>query len=182
MIWKIPWKFGEDLTWFGWESLSWELGGHWGFLIGDFEDGIIFDIIDHVSRWLGRYPESLIKIGYDLAEKKFVPRSGWGWCWGVGVGFFSNFKDRFKLIKKPNPNPTRPVDKLFLNQIMSYLYQTSRISSWSSINMIYGVKNDIILQVSNQEPSISFKHPTLASSNKSCWMFTKLSGYLPIHL
>ena len=36
------------------------------------EDGVTFDIIDHVDRWSGRYPESLIKILYDLAEKAKV--------------------------------------------------------------------------------------------------------------
>ena len=57
------------------------------------EDGVIFEIIDHVGRWLGRYPESLMKIGHDLVEKKFVPGSGSGWGW-----VFSMFKDRFKPI------------------------------------------------------------------------------------
>ena len=33
------------------------------------EDRVIFDIIDHVDRWLGIYPESFMKIGHDLAEK-----------------------------------------------------------------------------------------------------------------
>ena len=57
-------------------------GWHWGFLIGDLKDGLIFDIIDHVRRWFGRYPGSLMNIWHDLAEKKFVP----GWGLGVGVG------------------------------------------------------------------------------------------------
>ena len=50
MILKISWKFGENPTWFGWESISWGLGGHWGFLIEDLEAGIIFDIMDHLDR------------------------------------------------------------------------------------------------------------------------------------
>ena len=43
----------------------------------------------------------------------------------------------------------------FLSQIMSDLNQTFRISSQSSINMIHDDKDDPILQVSNQEPSMS---------------------------
>ena len=58
-------------------------------MTGDLNDKVIFDIIDHVGRWSGRYPESLIKIGHDLADKKFVPGLGLGlgvggWGWGVG--------------------------------------------------------------------------------------------------
>ena len=56
-------------------------------------------MVDHVSRCLGRYPESLMKIGHDLAEKKFVPGLGLG----SGRGWvFSKFKDRFKPIKSHN--------------------------------------------------------------------------------
>ena len=44
----------------------------------------MFDIIDHVDRWLGRYPESLMNIRHDLAEKKLFPGGGGV---GVGVGF-----------------------------------------------------------------------------------------------
>ena len=61
------------------------------------EEGVTFNIIYHVGRWLGRYPESFMKIKHDLAEKKIFPR--WGWGWG-GVGVFCKFKDRFKPIKK----------------------------------------------------------------------------------
>ena len=43
------------------------------------ENGVTFDIIDHVDRRLGRYPESLMKIQHDLAEKKLFPGRGWGW-------------------------------------------------------------------------------------------------------
>ncbi len=39
---------------------------------GDLEDGVTFDIIDHVDRWLGRYLESLVKICHDLADKALV--------------------------------------------------------------------------------------------------------------
>ena len=100
----------------------WDLGGCWGFLTGDLEDGVIFDIIndvsrclgrypkslkiqhnsdlafyilDHVNRWMGKYPESLLKFWHDLAEKKLVPGWGLGWGW-----VFSNFEDWLKLIKK----------------------------------------------------------------------------------
>ncbi len=67
------------------------------FLIGDLEDGVTFDIIYHVDRWLGRYPESLMKIRHDLAQKKLFSGGGLGWGGGWG-GFFSKFKDRFKPI------------------------------------------------------------------------------------
>ena len=40
---------------------------------------VLFDIKDYVGRVLGGYPESLMKIGHDLAEKKFVPGVGSGW-------------------------------------------------------------------------------------------------------
>ena len=62
------------------------------FLTGDLKDGIIFDIINHVGRWYGRYPESFMKIQHDMAEENVVP-SGVGWV-------FSKIKDRFKQIKK----------------------------------------------------------------------------------
>ncbi len=45
--------------------------------------------------------------------------------------------------------------------IISDLHQTFRISSQSSINMICDVKDDPILQVSNQEPSMSSKAPNI---------------------
>ncbi len=48
----------------------------------------------------------------------------------------------------------------FRSQNMSDLSQTFRISSHSSIYMIYDVKDDHILQVSNQEPLMSSKPPT----------------------
>ena len=43
-----------------------------------------------------------MKIGHDLAEKKFVPGSGVGVGLGVGVGVFSKFKERFKPFKIGN--------------------------------------------------------------------------------
>ena len=55
-------KIQHDLA--DWLHLG--LGGCKGFLTGDLEDGVIFDILNHVSRLLGRYPESLVKIRYDL--------------------------------------------------------------------------------------------------------------------
>ena len=45
MIRKISLKCDEDPTWFK-SGLNLRLGGHWGFLTGDLEDGVIFDIID----------------------------------------------------------------------------------------------------------------------------------------
>ena len=50
----------------------------------DLADGVIIDILDHVGRLLGRYTEYLMKIQYDMAEKK-ISLVGVGWCWG-GVG------------------------------------------------------------------------------------------------
>ncbi len=41
--------------------------------VPDFNEGVIFDIIDDVVRLLGRYPEILMKIQHDLAEKKLFP-------------------------------------------------------------------------------------------------------------
>ena len=73
MIRKIFWKFDEDPTWFR-SDQNLGLGGHWEFLTGDLEDGVIFDIINHVSRSLGRYPESLMKIRQDLDM-------AWIWTW-----------------------------------------------------------------------------------------------------
>jgi len=65
---------------------------------------------------------------------------------------------------------------------MSDLDQTFRISSISSNNMIYNVKDDPILQVSSQEPSTSSKSPNYPFSVKSCLILIKLSGYLSCHL
>ena len=57
---------------------------------------VLFDIKDCVGQVLGGYPESLMKIGHDLAEKKFVPGSGSG-SGRVGSGrgwvVFSMFKE-----------------------------------------------------------------------------------------
>ena len=44
---------------------------------------VIFDIIDNVGRFLEIYPECLMKIGHDYAEKKLGPGSGW---FRVGFG------------------------------------------------------------------------------------------------
>ena len=57
-------KINHDLA--DWLHLG--LGGHLGFLTGDFEDGVIFDIIDNVGGCSGRYPESLIKFCHDFAD------------------------------------------------------------------------------------------------------------------
>ena len=45
--------------------------------------------------------------------------------------------------------------------------------------MIYDVKDDPILQVSKQEPSISSKPKTKALSAKLCPILITLSGYAP---
>ncbi len=55
------------------------------------EDGVTLDTIDHADGWLGRYPESLMKIRHDLAEKKLFPGGVGVWV-GVGVGFFVSLR------------------------------------------------------------------------------------------
>ncbi len=59
-------------------------------------------------------------------------------------------------------NPQRPPSPIicFISQIMSNLHQTSRISAYSSTNMIHDVKDDPILHVFSQKPSTSSKAPT----------------------
>ena len=57
---------------------------------------VIFDTIDHIGRGLETYPESLMKIQNDFAEKKLFP-GGVGVRWG---GVFCKFKERFKPFKK----------------------------------------------------------------------------------
>ena len=78
------------------------------------------------------------------------------------MGIIDQLKPILKLRENPTqPNPTNPTgDKLILSQITSDLHQTFRIFSQPYTNMIYDVKDDPILQVSNQEPSMSFKSPT----------------------
>ena len=80
---QIFWKFDQDQTWFSREKISWGLGGCLWFLIGDLKDGVIFDIIDHIDSWYGRYPEIFIKIWHDLAVKEKV---GLGGCWWFLTG------------------------------------------------------------------------------------------------
>ena len=42
-------------------------------MVEELEDGVTFDITDHVGRWVGRYPVGLMKIRHDLTEKKLFP-------------------------------------------------------------------------------------------------------------
>ena len=72
-ILKVWWR--SDMVWLRKERVG--LGGCWWFLTGDLEDGGPLYIIDHVGRWYGRYPESLMKIRHDMAEKKLVPGGRW---------------------------------------------------------------------------------------------------------
>ena len=65
---------GEDETWRMLMIPDWRLEGWGGHL----------HIIDHVGRWYGRYPEGLMKIQHDMAEKKLFPGGGWSGGW---VGF-----------------------------------------------------------------------------------------------
>jgi hypothetical protein len=45
------------------------LGGCWSFLTDDLKDCVKLKIKDDVGDCQGTYPESLIKIRHDLAEK-----------------------------------------------------------------------------------------------------------------
>ena len=45
------------------------LGGCWLFLTGDLKDCVKLNIEDDVGDCQGTYPESLINIRHDLAEK-----------------------------------------------------------------------------------------------------------------
>ena len=45
--------------------ISLKLVGYWWFLVGDLEDGILFDIVDHVDICFGRYPVIFVKIRHD---------------------------------------------------------------------------------------------------------------------
>ena len=40
------------------------------FLTGNLENGVIFDIIDHVGKCSRRYPESFVKFKYLLSQSK----------------------------------------------------------------------------------------------------------------
>ena len=42
------------------------LRGCWWFLTGDLKDGVFFDTINYVGRWLGRNPEILMKLSVGL--------------------------------------------------------------------------------------------------------------------
>ena len=44
------------------------LGGRWWFLTGYLEDGVILDMLDHLERPPGTYPESFLKIWLNLAK------------------------------------------------------------------------------------------------------------------
>ena len=57
----------SDIIWLLKEKVG--LGGYWWFLTGDLEDGVIFEIMNHVVKLYWRYSERLIRIGHDLAEK-----------------------------------------------------------------------------------------------------------------
>ena len=64
----------------------------------------------------------------------------------------------------------------FLIQIMSDLDQTFRIGPLAITNLIFDAKDDLILQVSSQEPSTSSKPPTYAFLAKSCPILIRISG------
>jgi len=50
------------------------LWGHWRFLTGDLEDGVILDVLGHLGRPPGTNPESFVKIWLHLAD-----------LWGVEI-------------------------------------------------------------------------------------------------
>ena len=50
------------------------LGGHWWFLTGVLEDGVIFDILNHLDSLWWSYPECFVKIWLHLAD-----------LWGVEI-------------------------------------------------------------------------------------------------
>ena len=85
MIWEILWKCDQDQIWFDWKRKRRGIGGCWWFLTGDLKNGIIFNIIDQVIRWYGRYPESLMKIRHDKLTKSYSPGGVGGWGWGLGL-------------------------------------------------------------------------------------------------
>ena len=89
MIGKISWKFDEDHTW----CSCWPAFGTCRTLkVPDWwlEEGVIFDIMDHVSRWLGRYPESLVNIKHGLAV--------WPIFWTTLT--FSQWSHMYEIINK----------------------------------------------------------------------------------
>ena len=64
---KIPWKFCVDI-YIRSVSRMGVLGGRWGFLTGDLEDRVIFDVKDVLGRPQGSYPESFVSLSLFLAE------------------------------------------------------------------------------------------------------------------
>ena len=104
----------------------------------------------------------------------------------------SNFEDIFLIIHQPDlwcqrlPHPSKsPVRNLnvlqapnlcILREIMFDLDQTIRLGPIATTNLIYDVKDDLILQVSGQEPSTSSKYPTYTFSAKSWTISIKLLG------
>ena len=61
-ILKVFQKIQHDIA----AGLHLGLDDHWRFLTGDLKDRVIFDIVDPVSRWLGRHPKGLMKIQHDV--------------------------------------------------------------------------------------------------------------------
>ena len=80
------------------------LGGHWMFLTGDYEDGVMLDVLDHLEIHRGIYPESFEKIG----GQRPVPALCNIACLlnGISAIFFGTFDD---------PRPRR----LFSSSLMS---------------------------------------------------------------
>ena len=58
-------------------------GGHWGFLTGDLEDVVIFDIINHVSIWFRKISW---KFDEDLTWFRSGLNLGLGGSWGFLTG------------------------------------------------------------------------------------------------
>ena len=111
------------------------LGGCWSFLngylkdcvklmvlVGDLKDGIIFDIIDHIDSWYGRYHEISFKIDMIWLRKGMF---GLGGCWWFLTGDLEDWGellDTYKqqilgIIEYAAPVWTPALTKSQINQI-----------------------------------------------------------------
>ena len=61
------WKLTVYHIWLKWNMVK--FGGFQCFLTGNLEDGVILDMLDHLGRPQGSYPESFVKIWIHFAQK-----------------------------------------------------------------------------------------------------------------
>ena len=80
------------------------------FLTGDLQVGVIFDIIDHVGRWSGRYHKSLMKMGHVLADWFHL---GLGGQWGFLIGEIGDDYNTTSLIIQVESPRSSKVFKVF---------------------------------------------------------------------